>query len=47
MKKKVMGAIEALGEGVAKVIFADGRLAAADQRGDRRRRYSPFLSTKR
>jgi acetylglutamate/LysW-gamma-L-alpha-aminoadipate kinase len=27
MKKKVMGAVEAIGEGVAKVIFADGRIA--------------------
>jgi acetylglutamate/LysW-gamma-L-alpha-aminoadipate kinase len=27
MKKKVMGAIEALGEGVGRVIFADGRVA--------------------
>ncbi|MGQ0734864.1 MAG: [LysW]-aminoadipate kinase [Acidobacteriota bacterium] len=27
MKKKVMGAVEAIGEGVGKVIFADGRLA--------------------
>jgi acetylglutamate/LysW-gamma-L-alpha-aminoadipate kinase len=27
MKKKVLGAIEAIGEGVAKVIFADGRVA--------------------
>jgi acetylglutamate/LysW-gamma-L-alpha-aminoadipate kinase len=26
MKKKVMGAVEALGEGVKKVIFADGRI---------------------
>jgi acetylglutamate/LysW-gamma-L-alpha-aminoadipate kinase len=26
MKKKVMGAVEALGEGVGKVIFADGRI---------------------
>ncbi len=26
MKKKVMGAIEAIGEGVQKVIFADGRI---------------------
>jgi acetylglutamate/LysW-gamma-L-alpha-aminoadipate kinase len=28
MKKKVMGAVEAIGEGVGKVIFADGRTAA-------------------
>jgi acetylglutamate/LysW-gamma-L-alpha-aminoadipate kinase len=28
MKKKVMGAVEAIGEGVGKVIFADGRVAA-------------------
>jgi acetylglutamate/LysW-gamma-L-alpha-aminoadipate kinase len=28
MKKKVMGAIEAIGEGVSKVIFADGRIAS-------------------
>ena len=28
MKKKVMGAVEALQEGVQKVIFADGRVAA-------------------
>jgi acetylglutamate/LysW-gamma-L-alpha-aminoadipate kinase len=28
MKKKVMGAIEAIGEGVQKVIFADGRIDA-------------------
>lgn len=27
MKKKVMGAVEAIGEGVRKVIFADGRVA--------------------
>jgi acetylglutamate/LysW-gamma-L-alpha-aminoadipate kinase len=27
MKKKVMGAVEAIGEGVQKVIFADGRVA--------------------
>ncbi len=27
MKKKVMGAIEAIAEGVAKVVFADGRIA--------------------
>jgi acetylglutamate/LysW-gamma-L-alpha-aminoadipate kinase len=27
MKKKVMGAVEAIGEGVKKVIFADGRVA--------------------
>jgi acetylglutamate/LysW-gamma-L-alpha-aminoadipate kinase len=27
MKKKVMGAVEAIGEGVGKVIFADGRVA--------------------
>jgi acetylglutamate/LysW-gamma-L-alpha-aminoadipate kinase len=27
MKKKVMGAVEAIGEGVQKVIFADGRIA--------------------
>jgi acetylglutamate/LysW-gamma-L-alpha-aminoadipate kinase len=27
MKKKVMGAVEAIGEGVGKVIFADGRIA--------------------
>jgi acetylglutamate/LysW-gamma-L-alpha-aminoadipate kinase len=26
MKKKVMGAVEAIGEGVGKVIFADGRV---------------------
>jgi acetylglutamate/LysW-gamma-L-alpha-aminoadipate kinase len=26
MKKKVMGAVEALAEGVARVIFADGRI---------------------
>jgi acetylglutamate/LysW-gamma-L-alpha-aminoadipate kinase len=26
MKKKVMGAVEAIGEGVQKVIFADGRV---------------------
>jgi acetylglutamate/LysW-gamma-L-alpha-aminoadipate kinase len=26
MKKKVMGAVEAIGEGVQKVIFADGRI---------------------
>jgi len=25
MKKKVMGAVEAINEGVGKVIFADGR----------------------
>jgi [amino group carrier protein]-L-2-aminoadipate 6-kinase len=25
MKKKVLGAVEALGLGVAKVVFADGR----------------------
>jgi [amino group carrier protein]-L-2-aminoadipate/L-glutamate 6-kinase len=28
MKKKVMGAVEAIGEGVKKVIFADGRVTA-------------------
>ena len=28
MKKKVMGAVEAIAEGVGKVIFADGRVAA-------------------
>jgi acetylglutamate/LysW-gamma-L-alpha-aminoadipate kinase len=28
MKKKVMGAVEAIGEGVRKVIFADGRVDA-------------------
>jgi acetylglutamate/LysW-gamma-L-alpha-aminoadipate kinase len=28
MKKKVMGALEAIGEGVQRVIFADGRSAA-------------------
>jgi acetylglutamate/LysW-gamma-L-alpha-aminoadipate kinase len=28
MKKKVMGAVEAIGEGVGKVIFADGRIRA-------------------
>ncbi|HRW48834.1 MAG TPA: [LysW]-aminoadipate kinase [Caldilinea sp.] len=28
MKKKVMGAVEAIGEGVQKVIFADGRVEA-------------------
>jgi acetylglutamate/LysW-gamma-L-alpha-aminoadipate kinase len=28
MKKKVMGAVEAIGEGVGKVIFADGRVDA-------------------
>jgi len=28
MKKKVMGAVEAIGEGVQKVIFADGRTDA-------------------
>jgi acetylglutamate/LysW-gamma-L-alpha-aminoadipate kinase len=27
MKKKVMGAVEAIGEGVGRVIFADGRIA--------------------
>ncbi|MGH9176478.1 MAG: [LysW]-aminoadipate kinase, partial [Vicinamibacterales bacterium] len=27
MKKKVMGAVEAMGAGVKKVIFADGRIA--------------------
>ncbi len=27
MKKKVMGAVEAIGEGVARVILADGRIA--------------------
>ena len=27
MKKKVLGAVEAIGEGVGKVIFADGRIA--------------------
>jgi acetylglutamate/LysW-gamma-L-alpha-aminoadipate kinase len=27
MKKKVMGAVEAIGEGVSRVIFADGRVA--------------------
>ena len=27
MKKKVMGAVEAIGEGVGKVIFADGRVS--------------------
>jgi [amino group carrier protein]-L-2-aminoadipate 6-kinase len=26
MKKKVMGAVEAIDEGVGKVIFADGRI---------------------
>ena len=26
MKKKVMGAVEAISEGVQKVIFADGRV---------------------
>jgi acetylglutamate/LysW-gamma-L-alpha-aminoadipate kinase len=26
MKKKVMGAVEAIGEGVQRVIFADGRI---------------------
>jgi acetylglutamate/LysW-gamma-L-alpha-aminoadipate kinase len=26
MKKKVMGAVEAIDEGVGKVIFADGRV---------------------
>ncbi len=26
MKKKVMGAVEAIAEGVQKVIFADGRV---------------------
>ena len=26
MKKKVLGASEALGQGVAKVVFADGRV---------------------
>ena len=30
MKKKVMGAVEAIAEGVGKVIFADGRVARAD-----------------
>ena len=28
MKKKVMGAVEAIGEGVQRVIFADGRIEA-------------------
>jgi acetylglutamate/LysW-gamma-L-alpha-aminoadipate kinase len=28
MKKKVMGAVEAIGEGVQRVIFADGRIDA-------------------
>jgi acetylglutamate/LysW-gamma-L-alpha-aminoadipate kinase len=28
MKKKVMGAIEAIEEGVGKVIFGDGRVAS-------------------
>jgi acetylglutamate/LysW-gamma-L-alpha-aminoadipate kinase len=28
MKKKVMGAVEAIGEGVQRVIFADGRVAS-------------------
>jgi acetylglutamate/LysW-gamma-L-alpha-aminoadipate kinase len=28
MKKKVMGAVEAIAEGVGKVIFADGRVDA-------------------
>ena len=28
MKKKVMGAVEAIAEGVQKVIFADGRIDA-------------------
>ncbi len=28
MKKKVMGAVEAIGEGVQQVIFADGRVEA-------------------
>jgi acetylglutamate/LysW-gamma-L-alpha-aminoadipate kinase len=28
MKKKVMGAVEAIGEGVQRVIFADGRIAS-------------------
>jgi acetylglutamate/LysW-gamma-L-alpha-aminoadipate kinase len=26
MKKKVMGAVEAIGEGVQRVVFADGRV---------------------
>ena len=26
MKKKVMGALEAIGEGVQRVVFADGRI---------------------
>jgi [amino group carrier protein]-L-2-aminoadipate 6-kinase len=32
MKKKVMGAVEAIGEGVQKVIFADGRVAQPIER---------------
>ena len=43
MKKKVMGAVEAIGEGVGKVIFADGRVDAADHARARRRRNAHCL----
>ena len=38
MKKKVMGAVEAIDEGVGEVIFADGRVSIADHARARRRR---------
>ena len=44
MKKKVMGAVEAIEEGVGKVIFADGRVARADHARAGRRRDAHQLS---
>ncbi len=43
MKKKVMGAVEAIGEGVQRVVFADGRIDRADPRRARRRRHANCL----
>ena len=43
MKKKVMGAVEAIGEGVQKVIFADGRVERADHAGAGRRRHADWV----
>ena len=38
MKKKVMGAVEAIGEGVQRVVFADGRIEKPIRRAIARRR---------
>ena len=44
MKKKVMGAVEAIGEGVGKVIFADGRVEEPITQRARRRGHAHRLT---